>query len=100
MAGPSKVMRVSGEEVLCAQSDVSESGYSSDSEINAKTSSGGEQSVSSDKAENIGDNRSMQPEVWAKSGAERPHFPFTGQAGINVTPRNILSCFVHQTLRK
>jgi hypothetical protein len=34
----------------------------------------------------------------ANSGAEWPHFPFTGKAGINVTPWNILSYFVHQTL--
>jgi hypothetical protein len=45
--------------------------------------SGGEQSVSSDEAENISDNI-MQPEIWANSGAEQPHFPFSGKPGINV----------------
>jgi hypothetical protein len=31
--------------------------------------------ASSDEAENVSDNSSMQPDVWAHSGAERPHFP-------------------------
>jgi hypothetical protein len=26
----------------------------------------------------------MQHGIWAKSGAERPHFPYTGKPGINV----------------
>jgi hypothetical protein len=26
----------------------------------------------------------MQHGIWAKSGAEQPHFPFTGKPGINV----------------
>jgi hypothetical protein len=60
----------------------------SDSEINVKISLGGEQSVSCDEAENISNNSSMQPDIWANSGTERPHFPFTGKPGINV-----LSCF-------
>jgi hypothetical protein len=55
---------------------VFQSEYSSDSEINVKISLGDEQSVSS--------NSSMEPDAWANSGAERPHFPFTGKPGINV----------------
>jgi hypothetical protein len=43
---------------------------SSDSEINVKISSGGEQIVSYDEAENVSDNSSMQPDIWANSGAE------------------------------
>jgi hypothetical protein len=39
----------------------------------------GEQSVSCDEEENI-----MQHGIWAKSGIERPHFPFTGKPGIKV----------------
>jgi hypothetical protein len=46
--------------------------------------SGGEQSVSSDEAQNVSDDSSMQPDVWANSGAERPHFPFTGKPGIDI----------------
>jgi hypothetical protein len=30
------------------------------------------------------DNSSMQHGIWAKSGAERPCFPFTGKPVINV----------------
>jgi hypothetical protein len=39
--------------------DISESEYSSDSEINVKILSCGEQSVSSDEEENVSDNSSM-----------------------------------------
>jgi hypothetical protein len=66
----------------------------------------GEQNVSSDEEENVSDNGTMQHGVWAKSGAELPHFPFTGKHGINVdledpsNPWNVLSCFVHQKLWK
>jgi hypothetical protein len=73
MASPSKKMRVSDEEVLCEllqeneYSDVSEGGYSSDSEINVNILSCGEQSVSN--------SNSMQPDIWANSGAEQ-HFHF------------------------
>jgi hypothetical protein len=61
-----------------------------------KVSSGGEQSVSSNEAENVSDNSSMQPDVWANSGAERTRFPFTGKPGINVDledPSNLLEYF-------
>jgi hypothetical protein len=74
-------------------SDISDSEYSSDSEINVKISSGCEQSVSSDEAENISNNSSMQPDVWANSGAERPRFPFTGKPGINVDLEDPLEYF-------
>jgi hypothetical protein len=47
-----------------------ENEFSSDSETNVKILSGGEQSVSFDEAENVSDNSSMQPDVWANSGAE------------------------------
>jgi hypothetical protein len=65
MAGPSKKIRVSDEEVLQENeySDISDSEYSSDSEINVKISSGCEQSARSDEAENVSDNSSMQPDV-------------------------------------
>jgi hypothetical protein len=63
---------------------ISESDYSTDNEINVNISFGSEQSVSSDGAENVSDNSSMQPDVQVNSGAERPHFPFTGKPGINV----------------
>jgi hypothetical protein len=72
MAGPSKKIRVSNEQVLYEllhmneYSDISESEYSSDSEINGS------------------DNSSMQHGIWAKSGAERPRFLFTGKPGIIV----------------
>jgi hypothetical protein len=49
---------------------ISETVYSSESEINMKISSWGEQSVSSDEEENVSDNSSMQHDMWAKSGAE------------------------------
>jgi hypothetical protein len=75
-------------------SDISESEYSSDSDV--KILSGGEQSVSSDQPENVSDNNSMQPNVWTNSGAEQPRFPFTGKSGINVyleEPSNPLQYF-------
>jgi hypothetical protein len=66
-------MRVSDEEVLCELfqenecSDISESACSSDSEINVKISSCGEQSVSCDE-ENASDSSSMLHGIW--TGAE------------------------------
>jgi hypothetical protein len=83
MAGPSKKMCMSDEEVLHVllqeneYSDISESEYDSDSEINVEISSCDEQSVSFEE-ENVGDNSSMQHGTWTRSGDERPHFPFTG----------------------
>jgi hypothetical protein len=68
----------------------------SGSEINVKILLGGEQSVNSDEAENVIDNSSTQPDVWANSDAERPHFPFTGNPSINVDiedPSNLLEYF-------
>jgi hypothetical protein len=65
-----------------------------------------EQNFSSDEKENVGDNRSMQHGIRAKSGVEWPCLPFTGKPGINVdledpvTPWSILSCSVHQKLWK
>jgi hypothetical protein len=50
--------------------DISESEYSSNSEINVKILSVYGQSVSSDVAENVSDNSSMQPDVWENSGSE------------------------------
>jgi hypothetical protein len=101
MAGPSKKMHVRDEvlyELLQGNdcSDISESKYSSDSEINVKISSCCEQSVSSDEEENVRDSTSMQHGIWAESGAERPRFPFTGMPGINVDledPSNPLEYF-------
>jgi hypothetical protein len=75
-------MRVSDEQMLRdllqdnEYSDISESVYSSDSKMNVKISSCGEQSVSSDEEENGSDNSSMQHGIWAMSGGERPHFPY------------------------
>jgi hypothetical protein len=51
-------------------SDISESEYSSDSEINVKILPDGEQSVSFDEAENVSDNTTMQPDVWENEGAD------------------------------
>jgi hypothetical protein len=61
MAGPCKKMRESDEvlyELLQENehSDISESVYSSDSEMNVKTSSCGEQSISSDEEQNVSDD--------------------------------------------
>jgi hypothetical protein len=61
-----------------------ESEYSSDSEINVNFKLGGEQSVSSDEAENVSDNSGMQLDVWANSDTEWNIFPFTGKPGIKV----------------
>jgi hypothetical protein len=76
MAGPSKKMRVSDEVVLheMLHSDISEGVYSSESEINVKIYSCGEQSVRSNEEENVSDGSCMQHGIWAKPGAERPHF--------------------------
>jgi hypothetical protein len=85
---------VSDEEVLYEL--LQENEYSSDSKINVKISPGGEQSVSSDEAENVSDNSSMQADTWANSGAERPRFPFSCKLGINVdleNPSNPLEYF-------
>jgi hypothetical protein len=64
MASPGKKILVSDEAFYGL---LEESEYSSDSEINVNISSGGEQSVSSDEAENASINSSMQ---HANSGAE------------------------------
>jgi hypothetical protein len=47
-------------------SDISESMYSNDSEINVKILSRGEQSVSSDEEDNVSDSSSMQHGTWAE----------------------------------
>jgi hypothetical protein len=76
-------------------SNISESKYSSDSEINVKISCG-EQSVSSDEEEDASDSSSMQHVTWAKSGHEQPCFPLNGKPGINVDledPSNPLEYF-------
>jgi hypothetical protein len=102
MAGSSNKMHAGDEEVLYELlqedecSDISESEYSCDNEINMNISSGGEQSVSSDEAENVSDNNSMQLDEWANSDAERPRFPFIGKPGINFDledPSNPLGYF-------
>jgi hypothetical protein len=88
MAGPSK-MCVNDVQVFYEllqeneYSDISEGKYNSDSEINVKISLGGEQGGSSDEAENVSNSSSMRPDVWANSGAEWPHFSFTGKPCIN-----------------
>jgi hypothetical protein len=68
--------------------DISESQYSSDSEINVKILSCDKQTVNSDEEENFASNSSMQHGIWAKSGAEESHFVFTGRPGINVDLEN------------
>jgi hypothetical protein len=53
-------------------------------------------SVSSDEAENDSNDSSMQPGVWANSGAKQPHFQFTGKPGTIVDledPSNPLEYF-------
>jgi hypothetical protein len=30
----------------------------------------------------------MQHDLWAKSGAQQPHFPFSGKPDINVDPED------------
>jgi hypothetical protein len=39
--------------------------------------------LSGDKAENASVNSGMQPDLWANSGVQQPHFPLTGKSGIN-----------------
>jgi hypothetical protein len=44
----------------------------------------------------VSDNSNMKLGIWAKSGAEWPHFPFTGKPCINVDlddPSNPLEYF-------
>jgi hypothetical protein len=62
--------------------DISNSEYSSDSEI-YKISSCCEESVNCDEGGNVSDNRSMQHGM-KKSGAKRRHFPYAGKPDINV----------------
>jgi hypothetical protein len=79
MAGPSKKMcasdKVSFYELLQKNeySDISESEYSSDSEINVKILLG-EQSVSSDEAENVNNKTtfSIYWQAWHKCWFRRP----------------------------
>jgi hypothetical protein len=47
----------------------------------------------------------MQRGTWAKSGAEQPHFPFTGKRGLNFdedlnNPLEYFELFLHQKLWK
>jgi hypothetical protein len=82
MTGPGKKMHVSVEmlfELLQENEycDVSENKYTSDSEIEVKILSSGEQSVISDEKEIVSDNSSMQNGMWADTGAEQPHLLFT-----------------------
>jgi hypothetical protein len=71
-----------------------------------KIKSCGEESISSDEEENASGNSSMPHGMWAKSGAEQPHFPFTGKSDINVdlddpsNPLKYFELFVLQKLRK
>jgi hypothetical protein len=105
MAGPSKKMRVNDEvfyELLKGMNTVIFQRVNIVVTVNVKLSLGGEQGVSSDEAENVSDNSSMQSDVWANLGAECPHFSFTSieDQKTPVTTWNIFSCFVHQTLWK
>jgi hypothetical protein len=70
MAGPSKKMRESDEEVFYELLQENEYSDISDSEINVKILSGGAESISSHEAENVSNNSSMQPDAWANSCAE------------------------------
>jgi hypothetical protein len=95
MVSPSKKTCVS-DEMLYELLQENEYSDTFDSEINMKTSSCGEQNISSDEEESVNDNSSMQNDTWAKSGAKRPRFPFTGKPGINVylkDPSNPLEYF-------
>jgi hypothetical protein len=58
--------------------------FLSDNDISVNISSCREQNIISVEEENASDNSSRQHSIWTKSGAERPHFPFTGKSGINV----------------
>jgi hypothetical protein len=56
----------------------------------------GEQSVSSDEEQNIGDSSNMQHAIWAKTGAEQPCFLFTEKTDLNIdlgNPSNPLEYF-------
>jgi hypothetical protein len=110
MAGLSKKMHIHDEDKLYElfqeneYSDISHSEYSSDSEINVKISSSGEQSANTDEGQNASNNSSMQPELWVNSGAEWPRFPFTDKPGINVdsedhVPLEYFALFIHKTLQ-
>jgi hypothetical protein len=75
MEGTSKKMCINDEvfyELLQENeySGISYSESSSDSEINVKISLGGKQSVSYDEAENVSNESSFQPDIWAYSGVE------------------------------
>jgi hypothetical protein len=45
-------------------------------------------SVTSDE-DNVNDNSSVQHGIWAKSGTELSHFPFTGKPGINTDLKDL-----------
>jgi hypothetical protein len=52
--------------------------------MNVDISSGSKQRANSDDEDNENDNSDMQHNTWSRVSTERPHFPFSGNPGINV----------------
>jgi hypothetical protein len=86
-------MRLDDEDIcdeLCTEDEFSvnsESEFSGDSDCDSdmvmEFLSGSEQSDSSDDEDDVNDDSDMQHGTWAKVGAERPRFPFSGKPGLN-----------------
>jgi hypothetical protein len=65
-------------------SDISESEYSDDSDMNVDMLSGSEQRERFDAEDNANDNSDMQHSTWTRVGPERPRFPFSQKPGTNI----------------
>jgi hypothetical protein len=88
-AGPSKKQKHLSDDELSKllynhePSDISESEFSDDSDMNVNMLSHSEQQATSD-GDSANDNRDMQHDTWTRIDIERPCFPFSGKPGINV----------------
>jgi hypothetical protein len=67
-----------------------------DGDMVVKFLSDSEQSDSSDDKDNVNDDSDMQHGTWTKTGAEQPHFPFSGKPDLKVhleDPNSLLDYF-------
>jgi hypothetical protein len=94
MAGPSNSMQLDDE--ICDElwnEDKFIDDSDCDGDMVVKFLSHSKQSDSSDDEDNVNDDSDVQHETWTKVGADQPHFPFSGNPGVNVhfkDPNNLL----------
>jgi hypothetical protein len=65
-------------------SDILESGFSDDSDMDEDMSSVSEQRENSYDEDNANDSSDMKDDAWMRVGTERQCFPFSGKPGISV----------------